>query len=141
MSKNLVFAGVEPALALPVPTGTRSGDPVIVGSIIGVAETDRAGDTDTSGRVLGGVGHPTGYAAVAPDGTYALKVPEAVAAAGTPIYIVTATNALTTSSNTGANPLFGYTVPVIDKGVASGATKAADSGGVEGTVNVKLARI
>lgn len=134
MSKNLVFAGTSPALSLPVPAGTRSGDPVLVGGIIGVAETDRTEVVD--GKQYGGVGNPDGYASIAPDGTYALEVPEAVAAAGTAVYI-TAANALTTSDGAGANTLFGHTVPVIDRGVATGATKAAGAG----TVNVKLVRI
>lgn len=137
MSKNCVYAGSKSAISLPVPAGTRSGDPVIVGGIVGVCETDRT--EVVSGKQYGGVGHPDGYAAVAPDGAYELKVPEAVAAAGTAIYIVVADNTLTTDDNTGANPLFGHTVPVIDKGAASGATKAADSGGVEGTVVVQIA--
>lgn len=139
MSKNLVFAGESPAISLPVPALTRSGDPVIVGGIIGVCETDR---TETvSGVQFGGVGNPAGYASVAPDGTYELKVPEAITTPGTPVYIVEADNTLTTDDDTGANPLFGHTVPVIDRGVATGATKVVDSGGVEGTVNVRLVRI
>lgn len=139
MSKNLVFAGESPAISLPVPALTRSGDPVIVGGIIGVCEGDRR--ELVSGVQYGTVGSPDGYAPVAPDGTYSLKVPEVVSAAGTSIYIVVADNTLTTSSNSGANPLFGHTVPVIDKGVATGATKAVDSGGVEGVVNVRLVRV
>lgn len=133
MSKNLVFAGHEPALSLPVPAGTRSGDPVLVGGIIGVCDTDRTEVVD--GKQYGGVGNPDGYASVAPDGAYALEVADAVAAAGTAIYIVAADNTLTTTA--AGNVLFGHTVPVIDKGVATGATKGAGAG----TVNVKLARI
>lgn len=137
MSKNLVFAGQQPALALPVPTGIRSGDPVRVGGINGVAETDRV-ETVSDVKYGESSGNPAGYASVAPDGTYALKVPEVVSAVGTKIYIITATNLLTTSANSGANPLFGVTVPVIERGVATGGTKAVDSGGVEGTVNVRI---
>ncbi|UIU47072.1 DUF2190 family protein [Microcystis phage MinS1] len=133
MSKNLVFAGTSPALSLPVPAGTRSGAPVKVGGIIGVCETDRT--EVVSGKQYGGVGNPDGYASVAVDGTYALPVPEQVTAAGTAIYIVAADNSLTTTATD--NTLFGHTVPVIDKGVATGATKAAGAG----TVNVKLVRI
>lgn len=133
MSKNLVFAGTSPALSLPVPAGTRSGDPVKVGGVVGVCETDRT--EVVSGKQYGGVGNPDGYASVAVDGTYALEVPEQVTAAGTPIYIVAADNSLTTTATD--NTLFGHTVPVIDKSVATGATKAAGAG----TVNVKLVRI
>lgn len=136
MSKNLVFAGSSPAISLPVPSGTKSGDPVKVGGIIGVCEGDRR--ELVSGVQYGTVGSPDGYAPVAPDGTYSLKVPEVVSAAGTPIYITSA-NALTTTATN--NTLFGHTVPVIDKGVATGATKAVDSGGVQGVVNVRLIRI
>ncbi|WP_193613154.1 DUF2190 family protein [Nocardioides lijunqiniae] len=135
MSKNCVFAGESPALSLPVPANTRSGDPVKVGGIIGVCETDRT--EVVSGKQYGGVGNPDGYASVAPDGTYSLLVPEVVAAAGTAIYI-TAGNALTTVA--GGNTLFGHTVPVIQRGVATGATKAVDSG-TPGRVNVRLVRI
>lgn len=136
MAKNCVFAPEVPALSLPVPSGTRSGDPVKVGGIVGVASTDRAGDTDaTTGRTLGGVTHPTGYAAVEVDGTWELEVADAVAAVATAIYIVAADNSLTTTAS--GNTLFGHTVPVIDKGVATGATKSAGAG----TVNVKLVRI
>lgn len=138
MSKNQIFAGTEPALSLPVPAGTRSGDPVLVGEIIGVADTDRTEVVD--GKQYGGVGNPDGYASVAVDGTYALEVPEAVTDVGTAIYIVAADNSLTTAADDGAgttHTLFGHTVPVIQRGVATGATKSAGAG----TVNVKLVRI
>lgn len=137
MSKNLVFRGESPALSLPVPAGTRSGDPVKVGGHIGVCDTDRTEVVD--GKQYGGVGNPAGYASVAPDGVYALEVPEEITTVGTPVYIVTADNSLTTATVTATvnNTLFGHTTPVIDKGVASGATKAAGAG----TVNVKLVRI
>lgn len=135
MSKNLVFAGESPALSLPVTALKRSGDPVKVGGIVGVCETDRT--EVVSGKQFGGVGHPDGYAAVAVDGVYSLLVPEVVASAGTPIYI-TAGEVLTTM--VGSNTLFGHTVPVIQRGAATGATKAAD-GGTPGRVNVKLVRI
>jgi predicted RecA/RadA family phage recombinase len=135
MSKNCVFAGESPAISLPVPAGTRSGDPVKVGGQIGVADTDRAGDV-VNGKTLGGVGHPAGYAAVAPDGTYSLPVADAVSAAETPIYI-TGSGPFTLTTTPGSNTLFGHTVPVIDKGVATGATKASGAG----NVNVRLVRI
>ncbi|WKN47142.1 capsid cement protein [Nocardioides sp. Arc9.136] len=134
MSKNQVFAGSSPALSLPVPAGTRSGDPVKVGGQIGVADTDRT--EVVNGKQYGGVGHPDGYAAVAPDGTYALPVADAVNAAETPIYISGA-GPFTLTTTAEGNTLFGHTVPVIQRGVATGATKAAGAG----TVNVRLVRI
>lgn len=133
MSKNLVFAGDSPAISLPVPAGTRSGGPVKVGGIVGVAETDRV---ETVGAVKygEGSGNPDGYASVAPDGTYSLPVADAVAAAGTAIYIA-GDNTLTTTA--AGNTLFGHTVPVLQRGVASGATKGAGAG----NVNVRIARV
>lgn len=133
MSKNCVIAPQVPALSLPVPAGARSGDPVLVGGLVGVCATDRT--EVVAGKQYGGVGNPDGYASVEVDGVYALEVPEAVGAAATPIFIVSATNDLTTTA--AGNVLFGHTVPVIQRGVATGATKAAGAG----TVNVKLVRI
>jgi hypothetical protein len=130
MAKNRVFAGNEPAVSLPVPAGVRSGDPVAVGGIIGVAATDRT--ELAGGKQYGAPGNPDGYASVEVDGTWSLSVPDAVAAAGTPIYIVTATRALTTTA--AGNVLFGHTVPVIQRGVATGATKGAGAG----NVNIRL---
>lgn len=135
MSKNCVFAGPSPAISLPVPAGTRSGDPVKVGGLIGVAEGDRAGDV-VSGKTLGTVGSPAGHAPVAPDGTYALPVADAVSADGTAIYI-TGSGPFTLTTTASGNTLFGHTVPVVQRGVASGGTKGAGAG----TVNVRLVRI
>jgi predicted RecA/RadA family phage recombinase len=129
MSKNCVFPGARPAVSLPVPSGTKAGQPVKVGNFIGVCETDR-NENDGLDRS----GNPTGYASVAVDGCYSLPVPEAVASVGLPIYI-TSGNALTTT--VGSNTYFGKTRPVIDKGVATGATKSAD-GGTAGYVNVQI---
>lgn len=133
MSKNCVIAPQVPALSLPVPAGTRSGDPVKVGGIVGVAGTDRT--EVVSGKQYGGVGNPDGYASVEVDGAFAVEVADAVSAVGTAIYIVTADNSLTTTAT--SNTLFGHTIPVIERGVPTGATKSAGAG----TVNVKLARI
>lgn len=132
MSKNLVYAGTQPAVALPVPAGIKSGDPVIVGGIHGVAETDRA--TTTNGVHAGGVSLPDGYASVAPDGTYSLPVTGAIASAGTAVYIDPADNSLTATADEDL-VLFGHTVPVILRGVASGATKGSGAG----NVNVRIA--
>lgn len=131
--KNQVFAGHEPAVALPVPAGILSGAPVIVGGIHGVAATDRA--TVANGVALGGVSLPTGYASVEVSGTYAVSVAGgAIAAAGGRVYINPADNTLTATAAAGL-VLFGTTVPTILRGVASGATKGAGAA----VVNVKLA--
>ena len=133
MAKNCVLAPTEPDVALPVPAGTVSGSPVKVGGFVGVATADRA-DAATK---KGGVGHPDGYAPVAKTGLWELPVPDAVAAAGTPIYITNAMALTTTATN---NTLFGHTEPIIVRGVAVGATKAADSGSA-GTVYVRPVKV
>lgn len=123
--KNKVFDGGRPALSLPVPANTRSGMPVNVNGIVGVAATDRT--EVVSGKQYGAPGNPDGYASVEVAGVFSLDVADAVAAVGTSIYITSA-QALTTTAS--GNTLFGRTVPVIDKGVATGATKSAGAGKV-----------
>lgn len=129
MAKNRVYAGNEPALSLPVPAGTRTGKAVIVGGIVGVAATDRT--EEVGGVKFGAPGNPAGYASVEVSGAFSLPVADAVNAAATPIYIEADGDLTTTASG---NTLFGHTVPVIDKGVATGATKSAGAG----NVNVRI---
>lgn len=77
-------------LELPVPANTESGDPVQVGSLVGVAVTDR--DTD-------------GNATVWRDGSWHLSVTGAISNVGDPVYITSA-GALTATATD--NTLFGY---------------------------------
>lgn len=133
MAKNCILAPTEPARVLPVPSGTVSGSPVKVGGFVGVAAADRADAANKKGAV----GCPDGYAPVETTGLWELKVPEVVAAAGTAIYITSA-GALTTTAS--GNTLFGHTEPIIQRGVAVGATKAVDSGS-EGTVYVRPVKV
>lgn len=135
MSKNQVLAGDSPAIVLPVPAGTRSGDPVKVGGLIGVCDTDRT--EVVSGKQFGGVGVPDGCAAVAVDGTYSLLVPEVVSTPATPIYIKSDNTLTTTATN---NTLFGHTQHIVQRGVLTGGTKVVD-GATPLRVNVKLVRI
>lgn len=89
-------------LSLPVPSGTKSGEPVVVGALVGVAATDR-----------GAGGNIATHASVLIDGrVYQLDVDGAIANAGTPIYITT-TRTLTITSG-GSNVLFGHSVPAAD---------------------------
>lgn len=106
------------ARVLPVASGVKSGDPVIVGSLIGVALTDR-----------GGGGNKAGNATVALDGAWDLTVTGAAAAAGTPVYITSAGALNMTASG---NTLFGYTIP----GVTDGTKGAA-----AGVITVELAQV
>lgn len=72
MATNEVYRDAD-HLSLPVPTGTKSGDPVAVGSLMGVAQTDRRAD---------------GTASVWLKGAYELTVDGEVTAVGTPVHIV-----------------------------------------------------
>lgn len=126
MAKNIVFDEAN-QLSLPVPADTTAGSPVRVGGLNGVTLTDRAeastGPIDTTTGAPNsaynwGGGNPDGYATVKLDGAAEFTVAFAVASVGTPVYIVTATNALSDTDNTGANPLFGHAL----------STKAAASG-------------
>lgn len=89
MAKNEVYKYAE-WLNLPVASGVLSGAPVMVGSIPGVAQTDRDAD---------------GFASVATVGAFSLVVTGAIAAVGTPVYITSA-GALTATAT--GNTLFGY---------------------------------
>lgn len=122
--KNEVFYPTSPdaKLSLPVPADTPSGAPVIVVSIVGVTATAE-----------GEGGNVDGNASVWTEGVYDLFVVTNTARAiGDPIYIITANSgnpatALTTTSNSDANPLFGYALE------AKGTAPA--------TIRVKLAKV
>jgi len=117
--KNEVFYPNDPSdkLSLPVLANTASGSPVVVGSIVGVAACDE-----------GEGGNVDGNASVWCEGVYDLPVSTNTAVAiGAPIYIISATYVLTPSSNSGANPLFGYALE------AKGTAPA--------TIRVKLAKV
>ena len=104
MATNEVYRNAD-HLPLPVPSGTVSGDPVKVGSLIGVAVTNRDGN---------------GEATVWRKGAYTFTVDNAVTAVGTPLYVAgDGTSRITslTATATG-NTLFGYAL----------ATKTAAAG-------------
>lgn len=126
MATNEIFRDGD-MLSLPVPSGTKAGDPVRIGGLNGVCATDRAKtDVDpfnTDGTVNtsynAGGGNPTGNASVWLKGVHDVPVGTTTARAiGDPIYIVTSTNALTTTDNSGANPVFGHAVEA--KGTTAG---------------------
>lgn len=100
-------------LSLPVPAGTVSGDPVRVGVLNGVAQTDRATDANWGG------GNATGEASVWLSGSHHFDVVGAVDEVGQAVYI--ADGALTATAEGGA--LFG----------AALATQAGD-----GNIPVKI---
>lgn len=94
MATNEVYRNAD-HLPLPVPSGTVSGDPVKVGSLVGVAITDRDGD---------------GNATVWLKGAYKLTVGDSVTAVGAPLYVAGDGSSRITSLTTTAtgNTLFGY---------------------------------
>lgn len=81
MSTNEIFR-FDKARSMPVPSGTKSGDPVRVGIINGVAVTDRAATTVSAYNADGspntaynyGGGNPDGYASVWSWGGHRIKV-------------------------------------------------------------------
>lgn len=94
MATNEVFRDAD-HLTVPVVAATKSGDPVIVGSLPGVAQTDRDSD---------------GQATVWFKGAHRVEVTGAVTAVGQPVYYVgdgtTRNTQLTTTAT--SNTLFGH---------------------------------
>lgn len=88
------------SIPLPVPDGTVSGDPVVVGQLTGVAQTDRDAD---------------GNATVALIGAYNVPVVGAIAAVGAPVYITSASDATATATG---NQLLGHALAT--KGTGTG---------------------
>lgn len=115
MATNEVYK-VGAYVSLPVPETIKSGDPVRVGAINAVAQTD-AGVTGTGGarNIPGGVGNQPGFASVAKEGVFNLQVAGAVTV-GALIYI-TGANALTATAT--GNKVFGQALSA--KGAGTGA--------------------
>jgi len=112
MARNEVFKDAD-YLSLPVPVGTLSGAPVRVGGLNGVAQTDEPtayiAAQATPAYNEAPSSNMAGYASIALKGAFRIPVATTTTlAVGDPVYIVTASNTLTTTSNTGANPVFGY---------------------------------
>lgn len=115
MGMNEIFRDAD-HLSLPVPDGTTAGDPVRVGDLNGVCQTDRANtavapyladDTPNPAYNAGG-GNPDGHATVWLKGRHDFEVDFAVAGVGVPVYIVTPTNVLTAVSV--GNQLYGHSL-------------------------------
>lgn len=129
MSTNETFEdGLN--FAAPVPAGTVAGGPLRLGGATGlnaVALTDRA-KTDVSPTNSDGTrnasynwggGNENGEASVTTHGVHSFPVATTTARAlFDPIYIVLADNTLTTTDNSGANPLFGHAMSA--KGTTAG---------------------
>ena len=57
MALNQVYDEADP-LKVPVPEGTESGDPVLIGKLPGTALTDRGDDGEATVKFGGGFRHP-----------------------------------------------------------------------------------
>lgn len=121
MARNEVYKNAD-YLSLPVATGALSGSPVRVGGLNGVLQTNEASvDTGSNTYDTAASANKAGYASVALKGAFRFPVATTTALAiGDPVYIVTASNTLTTTDNTGANPVFGYALSA--KGTQAGAS-------------------
>ena len=117
MATNSAFTQAD-QLSLPVAEGTESGDPVIVGQLVGVALTDR-----------GDGGNESTHATVKLTGAFDLAVgTTSTLAVGAPVYITTA-GALTPTA--GTNALFGHALE--EKGSSAGEVIAIRLAGASTT--------
>lgn len=100
-------------LSLPVPAGTRSGDPVTVGVFNGVAATGR-----------GEGGNTATHASVVTDArSYTYEVGGEIAGPGTPVYLTARSGGTAPAlSTTGTGDPWGYTVPKVGESGARTAT-------------------
>jgi predicted RecA/RadA family phage recombinase len=93
-------------VSLPVAEGTKSGDPVVVGSLVGVALIDRGKDTE-------------GEATIQMVGSFKFSVEgkkggeEKAIAVGEPVYVDPATKKISADSS---KTLFGYALQAVAKG-------------------------
>lgn len=122
MARNEVYKNAN-YISLPVPTGSLSGAPVRVGGLNGVLHTNEASvdNPDFANRPYNEAAssNENGYASVALIGAFRIPVATTTTlAVGAPVYIITASNTLTTTDNTGANPLFGHALSA--KGATAG---------------------
>lgn len=112
-------------LSLPVVAGTKSGDPVRVGVVNGVAGTDRSETAAPAG------GNPTGNASVVTDArSYEYEVAGVIAGPFTPVFLTPRSGAAApvlsiTDPGTDSAP-WGYTVPKVgETGTRAGSTGIA----------------
>lgn len=115
MATNEIFRDAD-HLSLPVPAGTKAGDPVRVGGLNGVAETDRnegAAADPVRGPAVNT--NPVGCASVWLKGAHVFQSDFAVANVGDPVYVTPGGKLAGTASG---NSLYGHAL----------TTKAAAAG-------------
>ena len=118
-------------LVAPVADTVRSGDPLRIGILNAVAETDPGGTTDPKNVVngvaqpTGGVGNKAGFASVSHVGVWRVPVTGALAGYGTPVYI-TAADALTATK--AGNFLWGAAIRAKGTGTGDAIVKILQPG-------------
>lgn len=124
MATNEIFRDAD-HLSLPVPAGKKAGDPVRIGGLNGVLQTDRArvdgvsptnADGTRNATYNYGGGNPEGYATVWLKGAHTFNVDFAVNGVGDPVYILADGSGLTGTAT--GNNLYGHAL----------TTKAAAAG-------------
>lgn len=117
MARNVIFQPGE-QLSLPVPEDTASGDPVVIGILVGLALTDRGagGNADTHATVL-----------MAPSAVVEVSVTGAISNVGQAVYITSA-GALTATQ--GTNTLYGAALET--KGTGDGVIRVKLATGPQG---------
>lgn len=113
MAVNELFRDAD-HLSLPVAAGKKAGDPVRIGGLNGVCQTDRAnigvpvlnsdGTPNTAYNWAGG--NPDGHASVWLKGAHVFTVAFAVTNIGDPIYILADGSGLTATAT--GNNLYGH---------------------------------
>lgn len=133
MSFNEVFkAGRH--LSAPVADTVRSGDPLRIGILNAVAETDPGGTTDPNNVLngvaqnTGGVGNAVGFTSVShEEGVWRVSVAGALAGYGTPVYI---TPAGTLTATAASNFLWGAAIRAKGTGTGDALVKMLQPGQV-----------
>jgi len=102
MAKNQRLSDAN-HIHIPVPEGTKSGDPVRVGRICGVAQTDRT---------------PEGGATVWLDKSWDVQVTGPVTQVGSPLYLANDGSKVLSATSGASNSLWGTALTI--KGGAAG---------------------
>lgn len=130
MSLNEIFKEGN-HLSAPVADTVRSGDPLRIGILNAVAETDPGGTVDAQNVVngvsqpTGGVGNAVGFASVSHEGVWRVPVTGALAGYGTAVYI-TPTGTLTATA--ASNFLWGSAIRAKGTGTGDAIVKILQPG-------------
>lgn len=116
MARNEVYKDAD-YISLPVNNGTLSGSPVVVGNLVGVAQTTE-GDLVTNEE---------GYASVALTGAFRLSISSELSTIGLPIYIKPGDYSLTADDEVVGNRFFGYNLSTKASGAGTAIIKIVQS--------------